>query len=83
MKVINVYNHLILPNSTMYLRGENAKSIDGSYLAINDEVVFIVTKKRSQELFEKGNLYKIGVIGVVVDIKNGLTVVETKNRVKK
>ena len=82
MKVVNLYNHLVLPNTTMYLRGDNAKSIDGTYLAINDEVVFIVTKKRSKELFEKGNIYKIGVIGSVVDIKNGLTVVETKNRVK-
>ncbi len=82
MKVINIYNHLVLPNSTMYLRGENTKCIDGTNLAINDEVVFIITKKRSKELFEVGNIYKIGVIGEVVDIKNGLTVVETKNRVK-
>ena len=49
MKIVRLYNSVVLPNSQIYLRGDHSKSLDGSNLEINDEVVIILSKKKNME----------------------------------
>ena len=37
MKIVRLYNSVVLPNSQIYLRGDHSKSVDGYNLEINDE----------------------------------------------
>ena len=82
MKIVRLYNSVVLPNSQIYLRGDHSKSLDGSILEINDEVVIILSKKKNVEEITKEAFYDFGVTGKVVDKENGISVIEIYNRVK-
>mgnify|MGYP002857812725 CR=1 FL=1 len=82
MKVIRLYNHLVLPNSQVYLRADNAVAIDGSYLNINDNVVIIIDKERKNQTINKEAFYDYGIVGKVQDKENGIILIKTKNRIK-
>ena len=81
MKVLRLYNSLVLTNSQIYLRRENAIAIDGSYLNINDTVAIVIDKKRENGLINNDTFYEMGVIGKVTDKENGIVQIKTKNRV--
>lgn len=82
MKIVRLYNSVVLPNSQIYLRGDHSKSLDGSNLEINDEVVIILSKKKNMEEITKEEFYDLGVTGKVVDKENGISAIEIYNRVK-
>ena len=67
MKIVRLYNSVVLPNSQIYLRGDHSKSLDGSNLEINDEVVIILAKKKNMEEITKDEFYEFGVTGKVID----------------
>ena len=81
MKIMNLYNYIILPNSHLYLRDDATKAIDGNNLEINDDIIIIPTKSRITDNIDLGEFYHIGVIGKVEDKKNGITIIKTKNRI--
>ena len=82
MKIVRLYNTVVLPNSQIYLRGDRSKSLDGSNLEINDEVVIILAKKKNMETITKDEFYEFGVTGKVADKENGISIIEIYNRVK-
>lgn len=82
MKLVQLYNSLILPNSKIFLQADRLKSVDGDICKVNDELLFLITKDRVVDKFIDNKFYDIGVIGVVVEVKNGVIEVETKTRIK-
>ena len=82
MKIITLYNSIALPNSTIALRNEYAKAVDGSAVSINDDILFIFTKERTIKDFNKDSVYEIGLLANVTDSKSGITIFETQDRVK-
>lgn len=82
MKIITLYNSLVLPNSTVFFRNDIIKTTDGEDCKINDEVLFIVTKEKNISGFNKKNIYDIGLMGKVVTKQHGITVIETNERFK-
>ncbi len=81
IKIITLYNSIILPNSTIYLRNDVISGMDHKTSKINDEVLLILTKERLIDDFVMDSFYPYGVVGRVIDKKNGITVIETRNRV--
>ena len=82
MKIIKLYNSIVLPNSELYIRKENAKSLEGSYIEVNDDIVVIIAKEKNKSSIDKDNFYDIGVTGKVIDKVNGILIINTNNRVK-
>ncbi len=82
IKIITLYNSIILPNSTLYLRNDNITGMDYKTSKINDEVLLILSKERLINDFNMDAFYSMAVVGTIIDKKNGITIVETRNRVK-
>ena len=49
---------------------------------INDDVLIILSKERHIEDFNMDSFYELGVVGTIIDKKNGITIIETRSRVK-
>ena len=81
IKIITLYNSIILPNSTLYLRNDSINGMDYKHSKIKDEVLLILSKDRLINDFNTESFYEMGVVGTIVDKKNGITVIETRNRV--
>ena len=82
MKIINLYNYILLPNSYLYLRNDVAHGMDGKELEIDDDVIIIPTMSRITNNFNLDDFYRLGVIGKVEDKKNGITIIKTNDRIK-
>lgn len=82
MKIIRLYNSIVLPNSKIFLKSEYAKALDGSYLEINDELFILIEKNKNYDVIKKDNFYDLGVSGKVIDKENGIVTIETENRIK-
>ncbi len=82
IKIVTLYNSVILPNSTIYLRNDSINGMDVKTCKVNDEIILILTKERVINNFDIDSFYEIGVMGTVIDKKNGMTIIETKNKVK-
>ncbi len=82
MKLVQLYNSLILPNSKIFLQADRLKALDGDICKVNDELLFLISKDRVVDKFIENNFYEIGVTGVVVEVKNGVIEVETQSRIK-
>ncbi len=82
MKIVNLYNYVLLPNSYLYLRGEFARGMDGKELDINDDLIIIPTKSRITNNLNLDEFYHIGVIGKVEDKKNGIAIIKINGRIK-
>ena len=82
MKIVLLYDQIILPKTELALKGSKARSMDGKNLEIDDKVIFLIRKKRIFNDFNKQSFQDIGVIGKVIDIRNDLTIIETDERIK-
>ncbi len=82
MKIVLLYDQIILPKIELALKGSKARSMDGKNLEIDDKVIFLIRKKRIFNDFNKQSFQDIGVIGKVIDIRNDLTIIETDERIK-
>ena len=82
MKIISIYNYVVLPDSHLYLRGDNVKGVDGSDIEIGDDIIILPAKSRVINTINLSELYGLGVFGKVEDKKNGILVIKTKHRVR-
>ena len=82
IKIITLYNSIILPGSTIYLKNDNINGMDYKNSQVNDEVLLILSKERIVSDFNKKSFYEMGVVGTIIDKKNGITTIQTRSRVK-
>ena len=82
IKIITLYNSIILPGSTLYLKNDNINGMDYKNSQINDEVLLILSKEKVVSDFNTDSFYEMGVVGTIIDKKNGITTIQTRSRVK-
>ena len=70
MKLVKLYNVLVLPYTTIYLKDDYAKNLDGTNLLKGDDITIILSYEENQISLNKDNLFEFGVVGKVIDIKD-------------
>ena len=83
MKVLPLYNVLVLPNSNIYFQTQAFRAIAGNNVYQGDSVTLLVMKQQQtrQEVTED-SFYPIGVEGIVEEISGeGYVIIKTEGRV--
>ena len=57
MKIVLLYDQIILPKTELALKGSKARSMDGKNLEIDDKVIFLIRKKRIFNDFNKQSFH--------------------------
>ena len=83
MTIVPVYNILLVPNATLYLRNDIYTAMSGRVPAVDEKVTLIVEKEpRKREELTSESFYPIGVSGVITEVhEEGYLAVRTGNRV--
>ena len=81
MKIIKLYNSIVLPNSRIYMPKDKSNCIDNSTLSINDDIAIIISKTKKINSITMENFYSFGVFGKIVDEENNILIIETYNRI--
>ena len=85
MRVVPVYNMMILPNSYIYFQIDNFRTLAGKTVEEGDKLLLAVLHKNEVDTraLHKEEVHPIGVEGTIKEIsKDGYAVVETGNRVR-
>lgn len=83
MKVLPLYNVLVLPNSNIYFQTQAFRAIAGNNVYQGDSVTLLVMKEQQtrQEVTED-SFYPIGVEGIIEEISSeGYVIIKTEGRV--
>ena len=84
MRVVPVYNMMILPNSYIYFQIDNFRTLAGKTVEEGDKLLLVVLHKNEVDTgaLHKEEVHPIGVEGTIKEIsKDGYAVVVTGNRV--
>lgn len=84
MRVVPVYNMLILPNSTIYFQIDNFRTLAGKTVEEGDKLLLAVLHKNEADTkaLHKEEVYPVAVEGTIKEIsQDGYAVVATGNRV--
>ena len=83
MKVLPLYNVLVLPHSNIFFQTQAFRAMAGNNIYQGDEVTILVLRdQQTREEMTPENFYPIGVEGVVEEIStDGYVVVQTAARV--
>lgn len=83
MTIVPVYDILLVPNATLYLRNDIYTAMSGRVPAVDEKVTLIVEKEpRKREELTSESFYPIGVSGVITEVhEEGYLAVRTGNRV--
>ena len=83
MTIIPVYNTLLVPHTTMYLRNDIYTAMSGRTPLVGEKVTLIVAKESvKREELTNDSFYPIGVAGVVSEIhQEGYLAIQTGSRV--
>lgn len=83
MKVLPLYNVLVLPHSNIFFQTQAFRSMAGNNIYQGDEVTILVLREQqTREEMNSESFYPIGVEGVVEEIStDGYVVVQTAARV--
>ena len=83
MRVVPVYNMMILPNSTIYFQIDNFRTLAGKTVEEGDKVLLAVLHKNEVDTkaLHKEEVYPVAVEGTIKEIsQDGYAVVATGNR---
>ena len=84
MRVVPVYNMMILPNSTIYFQIDNFRTLAGKTVEEGDKLLLAVLHKNEVDTkaLHKEEVYPVAVEGTIKEIsQDGYAVVATGNRV--
>ena len=83
MKVLPLYNVLVLPNSNIYFQTQAFRAIAGNNVYQGDSVTLLVMKEQqNREQITENSFYPIGVQGKVEEIASeGYVIIKTEERV--
>ena len=84
MRVVPVYNMMILPNSTIYFQIDNFRTLAGKTVEEGDKLLLAVLYKNEVDTkaLHKEEVYPVAVEGTIKEIsQDGYAVVATGNRV--
>lgn len=82
MRVLPVYNVMLLPNSYLYFQTNHFRAMVGKEVELDDHVLILVCKEEStRNQLGEDSFYPIAVEGEVTDIsQDGYVVIRTKDR---
>ena len=83
MKVLPLYNVLVLPNSNIYFQTQAFRAIAGNNVYQGDDVTLLVMKKQeTKDMITDKSFYPIGVKGIIEEISGeGYVIIKTDERV--
>ncbi len=83
MKVLPLYNVLVLPDSNIYFQTQAFRAIAGNNVYQGDSVTILVMKEQqSRDQITEKSFYPIGVEGKIEEISGeGYVIIKTENRV--
>ncbi len=83
MKVLPLYNVLVLPNSNIYFQTQAFRAIAGNNVYQGDSVTLLVMKEQQpREQVTENSFYPIGVEGKIEEISGeGYVIIKTEDRV--
>lgn len=83
MKVLPLYNVLVLPNSNIYFQTQAFRAIAGNNVYQGDDVTLLVMKEQqTKDQITGESFYPIGVKGVIEEISGeGYVIIKTEDRV--
>ncbi|ETP73487.1 ATP-dependent protease La [Lachnospiraceae bacterium JC7] len=83
MKVLPLYNVLVLPNSNIYFQTQAFRAIAGNNVYQGDSVTLLVMKEQqTREQITENSFYPIGVEGKIEEISGeGYVIIKTEDRV--
>ncbi|WP_078036183.1 endopeptidase La [Oribacterium sp. C9] len=83
MKVLPLYNVLVLPNSNIYFQTQAFRAIAGNNVYQGDSVTLLVMKEQqTREQVTENSFYPIGVEGKIEEISGeGYVIIKTEDRV--
>ncbi len=83
MKVLPLYNVLVLPNSNIYFQTQAFRAIAGNNVYQGDDVILLVMKEQlTKDKITEQSFYPIGVKGNIEEISgDGYVIIKTEHRV--